>query len=427
MIRSVYGNLSDGSDIYKDKSGYYTFKYNPTTNVDKKDYLSTKKLNKLHLQKVVIPRSKKQARTKGKKKKGSAKGKKKKGSTKGNKKKGSTKGKASAKKRKGTGPSSRSRANQVIIDKVKLAKKLKEEAEAIVKKALDEAAWEAAKQKLKKWPFSTPPQEDIERQLEQDRQQQLAINADLHHSVLVPMPIEIENERAAEEETAARQAAAAATAAAEVKAREEELKAREEEVKAMSAATEEARLLKKVDQTLRVAAETARQRTALERQMRTQYEEKKRRNAEFRSAGAAGGPAQPTQPHIIDILSNKLSTPSKTGCYEIKNTVWKNANIPFGSTRKLTRKCINKLIDIISRNLRYFPVGLFDGNAGVRELLASAITNAPCLPCKDGHDAGGDDIENLLADPDLSAPTGIATPNKNKSKSKKKSTSLAPA
>ena len=123
------------------------------------------------------------------------------------------------------------------------------------------------------------------------------------------------------------------------------------------------------------------------------------------SAGAAGGPAQQ---HIINILYNKLSTPSKTGCYEIKNTVWKNANIPFGTTRKYTRKCIETLIDIISTNLMYFPKGLFDGNPHVTELLRVAINRTQCSPCREEGGDGGNYKEYAT----VFSPIGFAEPSK---------------
>ena len=37
----VCGSWKDGSDIYKDKNGYYIIQYNPKTNNDYKKYLKT--------------------------------------------------------------------------------------------------------------------------------------------------------------------------------------------------------------------------------------------------------------------------------------------------------------------------------------------------------------------------------------------------
>ena len=37
----VYGSWKDGSDIYKDKKGYYIIQWNPKTRLDYKKYLST--------------------------------------------------------------------------------------------------------------------------------------------------------------------------------------------------------------------------------------------------------------------------------------------------------------------------------------------------------------------------------------------------
>ena len=39
----VYGSWKDGSDIYKDKKGYYIIQWNPKTDMDYKKYLSTYK------------------------------------------------------------------------------------------------------------------------------------------------------------------------------------------------------------------------------------------------------------------------------------------------------------------------------------------------------------------------------------------------
>jgi len=39
----VYGSWKDGSDIYKDKKGYYTMQWNPKTDMDYKKYLATYK------------------------------------------------------------------------------------------------------------------------------------------------------------------------------------------------------------------------------------------------------------------------------------------------------------------------------------------------------------------------------------------------
>jgi len=39
----VYGSWKNGSDIYKDKKGYYTIQWNPKTDMDYKKYLSTYK------------------------------------------------------------------------------------------------------------------------------------------------------------------------------------------------------------------------------------------------------------------------------------------------------------------------------------------------------------------------------------------------
>jgi len=35
----VYGSWKDGSDIYKDKKGYYIIQWNPKTDMDYKKYL----------------------------------------------------------------------------------------------------------------------------------------------------------------------------------------------------------------------------------------------------------------------------------------------------------------------------------------------------------------------------------------------------
>jgi hypothetical protein len=36
----VYGSWKDGSDIYKDKKGYYTIQWNPKTELSYKKYLT---------------------------------------------------------------------------------------------------------------------------------------------------------------------------------------------------------------------------------------------------------------------------------------------------------------------------------------------------------------------------------------------------
>jgi hypothetical protein len=318
--------------------------------------------------------------TKNKQRKSSSKGSMKNRGAKRKKNKASAKKKHGSSKTKQKQGKGRSAANQAIIDKVKLAKKRKAEAR-------NNAIEKLRKEKGLFGRFSTPSEEAIKQQMQKDA-------ADFRN--FVDMKAELEEDRKREaaemEEDRKREAAKKQKAQEATRRLDHEYRLR----------------MKQMFKRLPAEAEVAAHTTLLNNAIRA-------------SAGAAGEWLEGLpKGHIIDILSNKLSTPSKTGCYEIKNTVWKNANIPFGSTRKLTRKCINKLIDIISRNLMYFPNGLFNRTDRVTKELGAAINSPLCIACKDGHDAGGDDTETLLEDPDLSAPTGFAKSNKNKSKSKKK-------
>ena len=114
-----------------------------------------------------------------------------------------------------------------------------------------------------------------------------------------------------------------------------------------------------------------------------------------------------TRINLIDILQNKISTRSSTGCYHIKSEVWKKANIGMKSI-KLSRECINALIKILQSNLQHFPNGKFNNNKEVI-LKLKHLFKTRCLPCKDEGGNGGNNMEILKQAP--SPPSGFATTN----------------
>ena len=114
-----------------------------------------------------------------------------------------------------------------------------------------------------------------------------------------------------------------------------------------------------------------------------------------------------TRINLIDILQNKISTRSSTGCYHIKSEVWKKANIGMKSI-KLSRDCINALIKILQSNLQHFPNGKFNNNKEVI-LKLKHLFKTRCLPCKEEGGGGGNNMEILKQAP--SPPSGFATTN----------------
>ena len=55
----VYGSWKDGSDIYKEKKGYYTIQWNPKTEMNYKKYLPTSWKPKVNKTKKIIIKDKK--------------------------------------------------------------------------------------------------------------------------------------------------------------------------------------------------------------------------------------------------------------------------------------------------------------------------------------------------------------------------------